>query len=203
MVWGIITIVAELFYWTAFILVWDNFWWSIMVITYNVIHLVGLPFAIIAWAKLIQYSNTVRPPFNQKIRSGSVILIIAVVYEIILILWDFASLVVYMSNSVDLIYLLLSFGNIIVYCVGYIMAGRNLKFSIPGPSIPMGYGPQPGYGAPPFDEQRFNDFVSSLPDTADNTISSRKVRYCIKCGSELVPDGSFCPKCGWDATQKD
>jgi len=187
-----LTLAGNLIYYIGLFAPIDLTLWFYILMIYDVILVVATIFELIAWIRLSKYAKTVRNPFNINIKNGSIILAVAAGFYMILLLLDLSSRFMdsYLPEEYfNIIYIFIGIIEAIIYIVGCFKIGNNIKqawISILTAEPNSGTINPSMYGTP------INTL--QLPSTPP---VGNMARFCIKCGSDLIPDGEFCPRCGW------
>ncbi|MBN2155248.1 MAG: hypothetical protein JW776_04345 [Candidatus Lokiarchaeota archaeon] len=182
----ILTLIANVFYYIAYIVVWDAHNWLNCLIIYDILYLIVYIFEIIAWIRLGKYGATLRPPIEAKIRNGTTLLAIGAGIGIAFVAFDILSVFVFAIDVMLVVILILGLAKTVISVIGYFITGANIK-KIPLISRitePVVEG-SPQYYPPPEEDPTYSPY------------ESQSGRFCIKCGTKLLPDATFCHTCGW------
>ncbi len=179
-------IVSNLFYYITYFLVWDEFNWLICLIVYDGIILMSSIFELIAWIRLSKYGLTMISPFGGNIKIGAILLTVGAALSASSILIDLSSLII-TSEILSVLILVIGLATSIIYIIGYFKTGNNFRRLTLFSRAPE----------PVLDSA--NSMYIPPPSIQENQPPSRsdEIKFCIKCGTNLIPDGEFCPRCGW------
>ncbi len=194
----IIAIAALGLYWIGFFFIWGTAWY-ITLLVYDAMILCSLIFLIIAWVKLGKFGESMGYGIRHNLIAGTRLLIVGAIIQILPLILDILGSI-FISDYDALLVLILIIGfiqltGLIFDLIGYIKVGNSFRLSISSYSYP-----EPRIGD---DTSMYGGISPIHPITPQSTPqeNSKEIKYCMKCGSLLIPDAGFCPKCGWEIKQ--